>query len=107
MRMDRRTLAFAAMVAALALCSAAAAQQTAQEGVFQGHGVVRAVEPGTGAMIIAHDEIKGFVPAMETMYRVQESGLTECLRPGDTVDFSIDAAERVVIVGVNLLNYDQ
>jgi hypothetical protein len=41
------------------------------------------------------------------MYRVQESGLSECLRPGDTVDFSIDAAERVVIVGVNLLNYDQ
>ena len=45
MRMAKRRLAFAAMVAAVALCSAAAAQQTAQEGVFQGHGVVRAVEP--------------------------------------------------------------
>jgi Cu/Ag efflux protein CusF len=106
MRMAKRRLAFAAMVAAVALCSAAAAQQTAHEGVFQGHGVVRAVEPGTGAVTIAHDEIKGFMPATERMFRVQEPGLSECLRPGDTVDFSIDAAEQA-IVRVNLLYYDQ
>jgi Cu/Ag efflux protein CusF len=107
MRVARGPAAFATMVAALSLCSAAAAQQTAQEGVFQGHGVVRAVEPGTGAVTIAHDEIKGFMPAMEIKYQVQEPNFSECLRPGDTVDFSIDAAERVVIVGVNLLYYDQ
>jgi Cu/Ag efflux protein CusF len=106
MRMSKRPLAFAAMAVALALCSAAAPQQTAQEGVYQGHGVVRTVEPRTGAVTIAHDEIKGFTPAMEMMYRVQEPELSECLRPGDIVDFSIDAAERV-IVRLNLLNYDQ
>jgi Cu/Ag efflux protein CusF len=105
MRMAMRPLAFAAM-AALALCSAAEAQQTAREGVFQGHGVVRAVESGTGAVTIAHDEIKGFLPAMEMMYRVQEQKLSECLRPGDTVDFSIDAAEHTII-RVNLLYYEQ
>jgi Cu/Ag efflux protein CusF len=98
-------LAFVA-VAALALSSAAEAQQSSQEGVFQGHGVVKAVESGTGAVTIAHDEIKGFTPAMEMMYRVQEPKLSECLRPGDTVDFSIDAAEHT-IVRVNLLNYDE
>jgi Cu/Ag efflux protein CusF len=106
MRMSRRPLAFAAMAAALALCSAAAAQQTAQEGVFQGHGVVRAVESGTGAVTIAHDEIKGFMPAMEVTYQVQEPKLSESLRPGDTVDFSTDAVEHV-IVRANLLYYDQ
>jgi Cu/Ag efflux protein CusF len=105
MKMGIQPLAFAAM-AALALCSAAEGQQTAQEGVFQGYGVVRAVESGTGAVTIAHDEIKGFTPAMEMMYRVQEPKLSECLRPGDTVDFSIDAAEHT-IVRVNLLNYDE
>jgi Cu/Ag efflux protein CusF len=106
MRISRRPLAFAAMVAALAFSSAVAAQQTAREGAFQGRGVVRAVESGTGAVTIAHDEIKGFTPAMEVMYQVQEPKLSECLRPGDTVDFSTDAVEHVV-VGVNLLNYDQ
>jgi Cu/Ag efflux protein CusF len=114
MRIARRPAAFAAMVAALALCSAAAAQrisfderETAQEGIFQGHGVVKAVEPGTGAVTIACDEIKDFMPAMETKYQVQEPNFSKSLRPGDTVDFSIDVDERVVIVGVNLLYYDQ
>jgi Cu/Ag efflux protein CusF len=106
MRLVSRAVAFAATVAALGLCSAAAAQETAQEGVFQGHGIVRGVEPATGAVTIAHDEIKDVMPAMEVMYQVQEPGLSECLRPGDTVDFSTDAVEHV-IVKVNLLNFDQ
>lgn len=106
MRISRLPLAFPAMAAALALCSAAAAQETAQEGVFRGHGIVRAVESATGAVTIAHDEIKGFMPAMEVMYQVQDPQLSECLRPGNTVDFSTDAVEHV-IVSANLLNYEQ
>jgi Cu/Ag efflux protein CusF len=65
----------------------------------------RAVEAATGAVTIAHDEIKGFMPAMEVMYQVQDPQLSECLRPGDTVDFSTDAVEHV-IVRANLLNYE-
>jgi Cu/Ag efflux protein CusF len=106
MRISRRPLAFAAMAAALALCSAAAAQETAQDGVFQGRGMVRAVEPATGAVTIAHDQIKGFMPAMEVMYQVQAPELSQSLRPGDTVDFSTDPVEHV-IVKANLLYYDQ
>jgi Cu/Ag efflux protein CusF len=106
MRISRRPLAFAAMAASLALCSAAAAQETAQDGVFQGHGIVRAVESATGAVTIAHDEIKGLTPAMEVMYQVQEPQVSECMRPGDTVDFSTDPVEHV-IVRANLLYYDQ
>ena len=98
-------LAFAAM-AGLVLCSAAEAQESSQEGVFQGRGVVKAVESGTGAMTVAHDEIKGFVPAMEVMYQVQAPELSQSLRPGDTVDFSTDPVEHV-IVRANLLYYDQ
>lgn len=107
MRMARRPLPFAAMAAALALCSAAAAQQTtATEGVLRVHGIVKAVEPGSGAVTLAQDEIKGFMPAMERTYRVQTPQHSECLRPGDTVDFTTDAAADVILE-VNLLNYDQ
>jgi Cu/Ag efflux protein CusF len=45
------------------------------------------------------------MPAMEVMYQVQDPQLSECLRPGDTVDFSTDAVEHV-IVRANLLNYE-
>jgi Cu/Ag efflux protein CusF len=94
------------MAWALALCSTAVAQQSATDGVFRGRGIVEAVEPRTGAVTLAHGDIKGFSPAMETMYRVRAPELSECLRRGDTVDFTINAAEHVILE-VNLLNYDQ
>jgi Cu/Ag efflux protein CusF len=123
MRRARRPLA--AMAAALALCSAAAAQEAdpqgwwrsssldAKKGVFHARGIVKAVDPGNGAVTLAHDAIEGLKPAMETVYRVQAPGLIKSLRPGDTVDFSIDASNfsidalEEVIIGVSLLNYDQ
>jgi Cu/Ag efflux protein CusF len=113
MRMMRSPLTYAVMASALAFCSPVAAQETATEGVFHGRGIVKAVEPGTGAVTLAHDDINGLKPAMEMKYRVQTYELSECLRPGDTVDFSIDASDfsndavEEVIVGVNLLNYDE
>jgi Cu/Ag efflux protein CusF len=100
-----RPLALAAIALMLGLCSAAVAQQTANESVFHGHGIVKAVEPGTGAVTLAHDDIKDFAPARETMYSVRAPDVSECLRAGDTVDFTIDTAD--VILGVSLLNYEQ
>jgi Cu/Ag efflux protein CusF len=75
-------------------------------GVFHARGIVNAVDPGNGAVTLAHDAIEGLKPAMETVYRVQAPKLSRPLRPGDAVDFSIDALEEVII-GVSLLNYDQ
>ena len=118
-------LALAAMASVLALCSAAAAQEAdprgwwrsssadAQKALFHARGIVKAIDPGSGAVTLAHDEIQGFKPAMETVYRVQVPELSKHLRPGDTVDFTVDASDfsmdalEEVIVGVNLLNYDQ
>ena len=100
----RWPLTLAAMASALALCSAAVAQQDATESVFHGRGIIKAVEPGTGAVTLAGEGIEA--PAPETTYRVQAPELSECLRPGDTVDFTIDAAHHVVL-RVSILNYDQ
>jgi Cu/Ag efflux protein CusF len=100
-----RQLALAAIAFTLGLCSAAVAQQTATEGVFQGRGIIKAVDPVSGALTLAHDAIKGLAPALETTYRVRASDVSECLRPGDTVDFTIDTTD--VILGVSLLNYEQ
>ena len=90
-----------ALAAALAFGApgAAFAQETAAKGIFEGHGVVKAVAPGTGALTLSHDDIEGFMPAMEMMYRVSSSDLTKDLRPGDVIDFKIDA-EKYTIVDV-------
>jgi len=94
------------MASLLALCSVAAAQQNATEGVHHGRGIIKAVEPGTGAVTVAEEGIDGFTSASETTYRVQASEVSECLRPGDTIDFIIDSARHVVL-RVSILNYDQ
>jgi Cu/Ag efflux protein CusF len=94
-------LAFASAALGLAL-GAASAQETASKGIFEGHGVVKAVAPKTGALTLAHDDIKGFMPAMEMMYRVRTPDISKDLRPGDEVDFTIDA-EKYVIVDVKLI----
>ena len=99
-------LTLAAMASTLALCSAAAAQQDATEGVVHGRGIIKAVEPETGAVTLADEGIEGFTPAPEATYRVQAPEVSECLRPGDTVDFIIDTAHHVVL-RVSILNYDQ
>ena len=99
----RRMLRFAFASAALAMAlGAAAAQETASKGIFEGHGVVKAVAPKTGALTLAHDDIKGFMPAMEMMYRVRAPEISKDLKPGDEVDFTIDA-EKYVILDVKLI----
>ena len=75
----------------------ASAQETAVEGVFSGRGVVKAVDPASGALTLAHDDIKGFMPAMEMMYKVQTPDLSKDLHPGDEIDFKIDAAKYTIV----------
>ena len=125
MRMMRSSLALAAVASVLALCSAAAAQEAdpqgwwrsssldAQKGLFHARGIIKAIEPGSGAVTLSHDEIQGLKPGMEMVYRVQAPELSKYLRPGDAVDFTIDASDfsmdalEEVISGVKILNYDQ
>ena len=84
--------------------TAVLSQETRQASLFHGHGIVKAIQPGTGALTLDHDDIKGFMPAMEMMYRVCSTELSKDLRPGDTVDFTIDAA-RDDITEVKLVSH--
>jgi len=94
----RRTLRLALASAALGLAAGpAGAQETAATGIFAGHGTVKAVAPGTGWLTLSHDDIKGFMPAMQMMYRVKSPDLSKDLHPGDVVDFKIDAANYVIV----------
>ncbi|HXZ18278.1 MAG TPA: copper-binding protein [Roseiarcus sp.] len=80
-----------------ALLAGAALAEEATSGLFSGHGMVVAVQPGTGALTIKHDEIKGFMDAMEMMYKVRSPDVSKDLRPGDEIDFTIDAAKYEIL----------
>ena len=93
----RLRLRVAVALSALGLLAGAASAQEATSGIFEGHGVVKAVAPGTGWLTIAHDEIKGFMPAMQMMYKVKSPDLSKDLHPGDKIEFKIDAAKYVIV----------
>ncbi|MGD0188153.1 MAG: copper-binding protein [Roseiarcus sp.] len=82
--------------------AAAHAQETAATGIFHGVGVVKAIDAATGALTLDHEEIKGFMAAMEMMYRVKPREISAGLRVGDHVAFDIDA-EHYTIVGVKVI----
>lgn len=72
-------------------------EETGETGIFFGHGVVRAIEPRTGALTLDHNAIKGCMPAMEMMFRVERPDLSRSLRPGDAINFTIDGGRYVIL----------
>jgi len=94
------TLVRNAAWAAAALLLAADAdivQETGAQGLFFGRGIVRAVQEGTGALTLDHGDIKGCMPAMEMMFRVERPEISRSLRPGDAIDFTIDGGRYVIV----------
>src|SRR2546421_5319074 len=65
--------------------------------ILQGVGVVIAAVPRIGRLIVSHDEIKGFMGAMEMSYSVTPPSLLNGLNPGDKIGFSIDAGKSTIV----------
>ena len=66
-----------------------------------GVGVVIATVPRIGRLIVNHEEIKGFMAAMEMSYPVAKPELLDGINPGDKIGFTIDpAAARIIRIDV-------
>ena len=61
-----------------------------------GEAKVIALVPDTGEIVLAHDEIKGFMDAMTMGYKVSPLYLLKTVKPGDSVRFTIDTEKRVI-----------
>jgi Cu/Ag efflux protein CusF len=71
--------------------------ETGAEGIFFGHGVVKAVQSETGALTLDQNAIKGCMPAMQMVYRVAHPDLSRELHSGDAINFKIDGGSYVVL----------
>jgi protein SCO1/2 len=56
---------------------------------FEVKGQVRSVEPDGLTVRIAHEEIPGYMPAMEMPFTVKDPGLLRAVASGDTVKFQL------------------
>ncbi len=52
--------------------------------------------PRAGRLIVNHEEIKGFMSAMEMSYPVAPQSLLNGLNTGDKIRFTIDGAKSTV-----------
>jgi len=59
-------------------------------------GQVIALVPENAEIVLTHGEIKGFMDAMTMGYKVNSSTLLKEVKPGDTVQFTIDTDRRVI-----------
>jgi Cu/Ag efflux protein CusF len=97
MQFARLRLALPLIACVLASSDAAEVLETGATGIFYGRGLVRAVEPGTGWLTIGHNDIMGCMPAMEMMFRVRAPEVSRAIRPGDTIDFTLDGGDYVIL----------
>lgn len=71
--------------------------EMANEGIFEGTGEVIALLPDKRQIVVKHQEIVGFMAAMTMGYPVEPDSLLDGLKPGDVVNFKIDAAKKKII----------
>ena len=65
--------------------------------LYQGIGVIVAVMPRKNRLVLDHEEIEGFMAAMEMSYMVTSAALLDGMNPGDRVRFTIDADKRAIV----------
>jgi Cu/Ag efflux protein CusF len=59
-------------------------------------GQVVALVPESSEIVLNHGEIPGFMEAMTMGYKVSSPSLLKSVKPGDTVQFTVDTDKRVI-----------
>jgi Cu/Ag efflux protein CusF len=83
MKLESRPLRAALLLLVLPVALAAASR------VHRGHGVVLELREGGKALLIRHDAIAGFMPAMTMTFAVSDPKLVKGLTPGQGVEFTL------------------
>jgi protein SCO1/2 len=81
----RAHLIFIASLAA----AAAACGTRSDERLFPLHGQVQSIDAPRKLVVVKHDEIKGFMPAMTMPYEVADARALAQLAPGDVIDSTL------------------
>ncbi|HKB26411.1 MAG TPA: copper-binding protein [Methylomirabilota bacterium] len=80
----------------LAVARAAAVSGVERE--WRVEGVVRAILPEIGVLVITHGEIPGYMPPMTMGFRAASPKVVESVRIGDAVRFTLRGAPPNVLV---------
>jgi protein SCO1/2 len=73
----------------LAIAAAACTQKPPDERIYPLQGQVQSIDAPRKLVILKHEEIKGFMPAMTMPYEVEDPKALETLAPGDLIDSTL------------------
>jgi protein SCO1/2 len=75
----------------LALCAAAAwsCSRPPEQRSYALQGQIQSIDAARRLVVVKHEEIKGFMPAMTMPYEVQDAKALEGLAPGDLIDSTL------------------
>ena len=109
MSLEKATICGVICVMSLASCQSGDHQHNSQRSTealsYEGVGVVKAITPSKTFVNIDHEEIEGFMEAMEMFFPVKDTTLLETVQISDSVRFSLEVTEgNYVIVDVTPLN---
>ena len=62
------------------------------------HGIVRAVLPDLGIIVLTHEDIPGYMPGMTMGFRVVTEKIPESLSVGDAVRFTVRGSPPLVVL---------
>ena len=83
------------------LAEARATQAAGVERDYRGEGVVRAVLPDIGVVVITHGDIPGFMPPMTMGFRAATASLLDAVTVGDSVRFVLRGVPpNLTVVGI-------
>jgi TolB-like protein/class 3 adenylate cyclase len=86
-----------AIVANLAELAVKAADPKTQPVRVEAVGTVVKVRNNKKRIVLDHEEIEGFMAAMEMSYKVNSAALLDGLEPGEKVVFTIDIEEKTIV----------
>lgn len=78
------------------------ATNTVEKQIYKAVGVIKKIDAENGKITINHQDIKGYMSAMEMDFSVYDKSLIESAKIGDKIDFEIERrGEKLVITKLN------
>lgn len=87
---------------ALSACNSGNQRENSEKQIYKAVGVVKAINLEKGEITIDHEDIPGFMSAMEMDYSIADKTLLESVKTGDKVEFEIErTGSEIVITKIN------
>jgi Cu(I)/Ag(I) efflux system periplasmic protein CusF len=91
---------FSIVLLTLSSCATSPGPKEAQQAVsqHQGVGTVIAINPDRPSVEINHQEIEGFMPAMQMEFYVKDKSALDSIKPGDQINFTVEINSGIEVV---------